>query len=122
VCSGLTPILAKQLAQGTLFGPMLDVHRAVSADPDVIHALVNRGVQHSGGNETSYFVVQAQVRDRRIEDRSRALRLAKLAVEADPSIGELDLLQVTVSHGFDIGIASSTTSHAHSFDPAQPTE
>jgi uncharacterized RDD family membrane protein YckC len=120
--SGLTPVVANQLAQGKIFGPMLDVHRAVSADPDVIHALVNRGVQHSGGNETSYFVVQAQVRDRQIGDRSRALRLAKLALKADPSIRELDLLQVTVVHGFDIGIASSSTSHVHSFDPAQPTE
>jgi uncharacterized RDD family membrane protein YckC len=118
VCSTLLPLASFRLAQGETFGPLLSIHRAVSADPAIVTVLVNRGTQITGQGELKYVDIRAQLRQNAIGDTAHAARLARRAIEADPSIRSLDVVQVTFTYGFDIGIASSWNTRSHSFAPA----
>jgi uncharacterized RDD family membrane protein YckC len=119
VAAAIAPVFTTKLAQGETFGPMLKVLRAVNAEPWVVTSQVNRGINYNGQSRTQYFLIVAYLRDSKIQDSARASRLAKLAAEADPTVRSLDVLQVTFVYGFDIGIASSWRTQAHTFAPRE---
>jgi uncharacterized RDD family membrane protein YckC len=117
VAAGLVPVFTKSLAAGETFGPLLKIYHAIGAEPWVARAEVNRGTNYINGDKTTYLTVNAYLRDASVHDSERAARLAGIAVTEDPSIRSLDVLQVTLAYGFDIGFAESWQSHAFSYVP-----
>lgn len=67
---------------------------------------------------TTYLAVVAYLDEPRIDDETKATRLARLALEADPSAMNVDVVQVSLVYGYDIGIASGQRSMAHRNTPA----
>jgi ABC-type phosphate/phosphonate transport system substrate-binding protein len=101
----------------------MDVHRAVSVEPWVVQAMVNRGQAFAastrkGQSKTTYLRVIAYSKDPHIKNAERAKQLATLALSADSSAAGLDVIQVTLAYGYDIGIASSWRSQNHAHSPA----
>jgi hypothetical protein len=63
--------------------------------------------------------ITAYAKDPDIENAERAKHLAKLALAVDASATTLDVVQVTLVYGYDIGIASSWKSHNYGHSPAE---
>jgi uncharacterized RDD family membrane protein YckC len=123
VASGLTPYFTKNLTASEPFASLMTVYHAVSSEPWVVHAQVNKGKSTSttskGKSTTTYLSITAYCKDPDIKNGERAKKLANLALSADSSAGSLDVIQVTLVYGFDIGIASSWRSQNTAHSPTE---
>lgn len=121
--SGVTPYFAKGLAAGEPFLSLLNIQHSVGSEPWVVHATVQKGTSTTssdqGTNTTTYLNVTAYLKDSDIESAERAKQLATLALSADSSARTLNIVQVTLVYGYDIGIASAWRSHNHAHTPAE---
>jgi uncharacterized RDD family membrane protein YckC len=118
LASGALPLLTSRLAQGEFFAPILASYRAVGAEPWVRHANVSKGKRFgTGTNNETTLNITAWVNDETHVKPERARRLAALALDADPSARNVDVLSVTLIYGYDIGIASSWRSRAIAMAP-----
>lgn len=127
--SALAPYAASVLVTTAPFAPIVKMHRELSALPWVRHVQVNSGMSTSmspdaGQTLTTFLHISAYTRDRDIENPERARQLATLAISADPTARQVDVIQVVLVYGYDIGIASSWTSRTDTRSPyewlAQP--
>jgi uncharacterized RDD family membrane protein YckC len=124
VAAGLAPYFTKNLAAREPFTSLVKVYRAVSSEPWVVHAQVNKGKSfggktNKGGTTTTYLSITAYSKDRDIESAERAKQLAQVALSADGSTANLDVIQVTLAYGYDIGIASSWRSQTSAHSPKE---
>jgi hypothetical protein len=124
VLSAAIPYFTKGLAASEPFASLMSVLHTVQAEPWVVHARVNKGksfttTTNKGRSETSYLNITAYAKDPDIENAERAKHLAKLALAVDASATTLDVVQVTLVYGYDIGIASSWKSHNYGHSPAE---
>jgi uncharacterized RDD family membrane protein YckC len=117
VVAAMLPYFAMRLVSREPFTSLMQVYAAVSAEPGVVHAEVNKSWP-SSSTGTSYLAVTAFLSDSGINDSARASRLARLAIEADPSAMKMEVVQVTLVYGFDIGLASMRRSRAYGNAPA----
>jgi len=122
--AGVAPYFTKNLAVNEPIASLMNVGRAVSSEPWVVHVRINKGKTFTattgkGNSTTTYLGVTAFSKDRDIENVARAKRLANLALLADSSAGGLDAIQVTLTYGYDIGIASSWRSQNYAHSPAE---
>jgi uncharacterized RDD family membrane protein YckC len=124
VAAGVIPYFTKDLAAGEPFASMILVQRTVTSVPWVVNAQVNKGKNFRSGtgkasSTTTYMGIVADCRDPDIKNAARATQLAKLALSADSSAASLDVIQVTLVYGYDIGIASSWRSQTNEHSPAE---
>lgn len=123
VASGVTPYFTKGLVAREPFMSLLNIQRRVGSEPWVFHASVQKGTSTTstdqGKDTTTYLNVTAYLPDSDIASPERAKRLATLALSADSSARTLNIVQVTLVYGYDIGIASVWHSHNHARTPAQ---
>jgi uncharacterized RDD family membrane protein YckC len=124
VASGVTPYFAKNLAASEPFSSMMNIYRAVKAEPWVVHVQVNKGktfvaTLKKGQSETTYLNVMAYAKDPDLLNLERAKKLTMLALATDSSIRSLDVVQVTLAYGYDIGIASSWRSKSYAYSPEE---
>lgn len=123
VASGIAPYFTKGLAAAEPFASLMNVYHAVRTEPWVVHVQVNRGktftTLEKGRSQTTYLNVTAYSKDSDIENLERAKQLARLALAADSSAHSLDVLQVSLVYGYDIGIASSWQSQNHVYSPRE---
>ena len=124
LASGIAPYFTKDLAANEPFASLMNVYRVVSSEPWVVYAKVNKGqafiaTTNKGKSSTTYLSITAYSRDPNIDDAERAKQLANLALSTDSSAGSVDVIQVTLVYGYDIGIASSWRTKAHAHTPAE---
>lgn len=124
VASGVTPYFTKNLAASEPFASLMNIQRSVSSEPWVVRTQVNEGktfiaTTNKGKSTTTYLSITAFSKDRDIENAARAKRLANLALSTDSSVASLDVIQVTLVYGYDIGIASSWRSQKSAHSPAE---
>lgn len=123
VASGITPYFAKNLAASEPFASLMTIYHAVSSEPWVVHAQVNKGTSTAATNKgkrtTTYLSITAYSKDPDIKNVERAKKLVNSALSADSSAGSLDVIGVRLVYGFDIGIASSWRSENYAHSPAE---
>ena len=124
VVSGIAPYFAKNLAASEPFASSMSIYRAVNSEPWVLHAGVYRGqtvttTTNTGTSTTTYLYIVAHCKDPDVANAERAKRLAALALSTDESAASVDVLQVTLRYGYDIGIASSWRSQNHVHTPEE---
>lgn len=123
VASGLTPYLTKDLAASEPFLSLQTIQHSVGSEPWVIHATVQKGTSTAysdqGNSATTYLDVTAYLNDSDIESAERAKRVATLALSADSSVRSLNIVQVTLVYGYDIGIATGWRSQRRAHTPAE---
>jgi uncharacterized RDD family membrane protein YckC len=117
VVSAALPLFAKRLIAQEPFAGLMDSLNAVYTEPLVTHTTVSKGWSSSGGVKTTYLQVMANIRERRTDDQELAKSLASKVLAADPSARTLDVIQVVLVYGYDIGIASGSLSYTHNFSP-----
>jgi uncharacterized RDD family membrane protein YckC len=124
VASGITPYFTKNLAAMQPFASLVNVLRAVTSEPWVVHALVTKGktftaMTGQGKSTSTYLRISAYLKDPGIKNAGRAKQLAKMALSIDSSAASLDIIQVNLVYGYDIGIASSWRSQDNAHSPAE---
>lgn len=122
--SAIAPYFTRNLAASDSFASLLSSYHAVSTPAWVGNAQVNKGqtvvaMVNKGQTKTTYLNIVAFSKDPDIDNTERARQLAKLALSADPSARQLDVIQVSIAYGYDIGIASSWRWRNHSHTPAE---
>lgn len=122
--AAFTPLFTQQLGGEERFAQLSQVFRAVNAEPWVHASVVNQGKTYTssaaeGSRSSSHLSITAFSKDADIANESRARKLAFLALTTLPSARQLDLVQITIVHGYDIGIASAWRSHKTVRTPAQ---
>lgn len=118
ICTAL-PLISKVLMNQEPFAGLLAAYQSASAEPTVYNVQVSKGWTASAGEtRTTYVSIEAAIHDRGVDDAERAGRLARRVLEADPSMRNVDVVQVVLVYGYDIGIASYSRSQAHSRSPA----
>lgn len=124
VASALAPFLAARVSASAKLSPIMSVYRAVLSEPWVIQAKVAKGStvttdRAKGRTETTYLGITAFSRDSDVANAQRAKRLATLALAADSSVRNVDVIQVMLAYGYDIGIASAWRQQRHAHSPAE---
>lgn len=107
------PYFTSGLVAKEPFSALMGAYRAISAEPGVIHAGVNKGWSSSGAEQSTYLSVVAYLTEPRVDDTDKARRLAILAIQADPSAMKVGAVHVTLVYGYDIGIASAQRSQSY---------
>jgi uncharacterized RDD family membrane protein YckC len=118
------PFLAQRLANSEPFLGLLSVQQGLQHEPGVRHATANMGVSKftstNRGTTTTHVFSSRILLSKRVADLdSLANRLARIILDRDPSAEKEDVIAISISYGYDIGIASAWRSQNFSFSPAE---
>lgn len=124
VASGVAPYYLKGLATNEPFASMMNIYRAAMTEPSVVNVQVNKGKSFvtslkNGRSESTYLNLVAYINKPDIQNAGNAKRLAMLAITTDSTVNSVDVIQVTLAYGYDIGIASSWRSQTYSHSPGE---
>jgi len=115
----VAPVPLSHLAQGPSFAPLLSLQQALMRNDDVRYATVNQGYTKSfnNGTTTRYLDIRVRLVRRVPDDAALARRLAGTVLDQDPESATLDLIGITTTYGFDMGIASAWRSSTQKASP-----
>jgi len=120
--AALVPIFTMQLAEKTPFAEMLSVQSAIMELQDVKYATIVSGSStfKTAGQEastTTYVSANISILEDKVDDEELARSLADIIMMHYPEASTKDVVQVTLTYGFDIGIYSSWRNQFHVFNP-----
>jgi uncharacterized RDD family membrane protein YckC len=123
VVTAIVPVFTSKLAQTEPFQEMLKVQAAISRAPGVNYASVFTGATSSlladEGKTATYVNSQIFLSSNNVNDVELARNLAKTIIANYPDARSKDVLSVTLTYGYDIGIASRWSYHRFEFNPAE---
>ena len=124
VITAILPAFTGKLAQSGLFKGLLAAQSALSREPGISYCTINSGTttsisSNSGSRHTTYVGVKAFLSADNINDRKLARHLADIVLQTFPDAGKKDAVEITLIHGYDIGIWSRWYSHTYDFNPAE---
>ena len=111
------PLLAQRLTQLPLFADLLPAFEAINAEPGVKYATLNAGFSSGSGGEHTYVAAMLQLDNPRVEDKPFAKRIASKILQAGPGFAKRDVVAVTLTYGYDLGISKGWHSYAFQFAP-----
>ena len=122
VASALLPAFASTLAQKEPFKELFAAQSALTGHPSVVYAGVSSGASTrastSNGTRTSTDLsARAFLRNDSVSDAELAQQLATILVSNYANSQQIDVIQIVLIYGYDIGIASTWSSYLHTFDP-----
>lgn len=123
LASAFLPVLTSTLAQNEPFKDLFAAQSALIEHPSVTYVGVSSGTStrtsSSNGTKTmTYLSAQVLLRDDSVSDTELAQQLATILANSHTNSQQVDVIQVVLTYGYDIGIASSWSSYPHTFDPA----
>lgn len=113
------PYFTNELTSSEKFSGLLKVQSALESVSWVQHAGVSQGTSYSSPSNKTYLSLSVKVNDGRITDETRATDIVMLAMKAAPEMAKVDSIQVVMTHGFDIGIASGWQTQSFVRSPAE---
>lgn len=122
VSAAVVPIFTTNLAKGEPFRGLLLTQAEIMKIPYVRYAMVSYGENtFTAANEntktTSYVSAQIFLKKNSVTDINLAKEIAEVLVRNYPQSLQKDLIQVNLTYGYDIGIASQWRYQSHSFSP-----
>ena len=122
VLSLLAPIFIGKLSQNEFFSELTKTREQIQNIPQVVYATIQDG--HSTfspadgeSKTTTYLCTQVLIENQNIEDEKLASKIANTVLETHKEANQRNLIQVVLTHGYDIGIASRWNSYRYSFAP-----
>lgn len=120
--AGLLPVFTLGLAKSEPFKDLLATQEAIINIESVRYAGVEAGFStvsstETGSRTTTYVTAQAFLYQNNVGDSAFAEELAQIIIDTYPESKNKDLIQVTLSYGYDIGIASKWYNYNHQFNP-----
>ncbi len=120
--AAMLPIVNLELAGSETIKNLAKAQKAMNQNDEVKYAVIEEGTNTLFSGEekkiTTYVNAQAFLYDNEVQDTDTALELARTIIETYPEAANKDLIQVTLSYGYDIGLASKWTNQSHHFDPS----
>lgn len=122
IAATLVPAFTSDLVQSEPFKGLLATQEAISENDSIKYAGVTVGSSSftssdSGTTTTTFVKAQAFLYKNNVDDVAIANELAETIIRTYPEALNKNLIQVTLTYGYDIGIASKWNSHNHQFDP-----
>jgi len=122
--AAVVPAFTTQLSQSEPFKGMLAVQSALSNDPSVAYATISSGSStfsstNEGTKTATYVSSQVFLQTDNVNDAELARQLAIIVIASYPEALQKDTIQIILTYGYDIGIASSWSNHAHKFRPLE---
>lgn len=120
--SALLPVFTSSLAQKTPFEALVSARAALSEFPSVTYVGVSSGTttrtSTSDGTKTmTYLSARVFLDNPSVSDAILAEQLATSLASSHPGSQQIDVIQIVLTYGYDIGIASSWRNHSHAFKP-----
>lgn len=124
IAAEIAPVFTSQLAQSEPFKEMLSVQSALSKEPSVAYATISTSTTtfssvNEGTKTTTYVSSQVFLESNNISDAELARKLATIVIANYPEAMNKDAIQITLAYGYDIGIWSQWSNHAHNFVPGE---
>ncbi|MDQ2077939.1 RDD family protein [Marinimicrobium sp. ABcell2] len=124
IAAAIVPVFTSKLAQNEPFKDMLAVQSALSDEPGVNYATVTTSTttfssKNEGAKTTTYVTAQAFISSNNVSDVELARELAIIVIKNFPEAVRRDALRITLTYGYDIGIWSQWSNHAHDFNPSE---
>lgn len=118
----LAPMYLGQLSRNDFFSEILKTREQIQNVPQVIYATLQDGQSTftPAGDEsktTTYLSTQVLIKDQNIEDENLASKIANVIWDTHKEATKRDVIYVTITYGYDIGIASTWKSRSFSFTP-----
>lgn len=118
----LSPIFIRQLSQNEFFSELTKTREQIQNVPGVICATIQDGqstFSAVGGESktTTYLNSQIIIKNNNVEDEKLASEIANIILETHKEANLRNRIQVVLTYGYDIGIASKWNSHGFSFAP-----
>ena len=117
------PLLLKPLSKSELFSGLLQLQAAVMEHPAVNFASVHAGSsvfwQAQGSTTATFCNVSVSVRRRLTDPDAVANQIAEIVLDRYPDAKRVDAIVVALVYGYDLGIASASTSQAFRYPPAE---
>ncbi|WP_300672182.1 RDD family protein [Desulfoluna sp.] len=122
VVSLFVPVFLGQLSQNEFFKELTKTREQIQNVPQVVYATIQEGqstFSQVGGESktTTYLSAQAFIKTQNIEDEKLASEIANIMLKTHMKAVKKNLIQVVLSYGYDIGIASKWSRHSYSFSP-----
>lgn len=122
--AAIVPAFTAKLVQNEPFKDMLSVQSALLNESNVTYATIFSGSSTlSSTNEitktTTYVRSQVFIRSANVDDVELARKFASIVIANYPEALQKDTVQITLTYGYDIGIASKWSNYAHSFNPRE---
>lgn len=107
------------LAQNAPFEDMLNVRKIVMSKPEIVYANIQEGTStfSTTDTKTTYIAVQAFLVDDDITNEVVARNIGNTIISNYTGAETKDIIQVTLTYGYDIGIWSFWRNYNHKFTP-----
>ncbi|MBV1922275.1 MAG: RDD family protein, partial [Pseudomonadales bacterium] len=124
IASLILPIVAKSLVETEPFAELLEVQKSLKDIENIVNIGVKQGTSTTSvtGEETrtvKYLSVQAVIASGEVDNVDVARDIALKVVGSYAKSMENDVIRVTLTHGYSIGIWSEWTHHNHAFNPSE---
>jgi hypothetical protein len=124
IAAAFVPALTSDLAESEPFKGLLSTQEAINKNTSIKYASVTEGSStftssESGSTTTTYVNTQAFLYENSVDDTNVAKELAQTIIKIYPEALNKNLIQVTLTYGYDIGITSKWNSYNHSFNPKE---
>lgn len=101
--------VAPSIAKNDTFAPLLYTQKKVWNLDFVSYCQVDDSTTHSSKGTFTHFNVVAVVKEKENKGKEQFKKVAEQVFESYPKIKERDQLRITLTYGYDIGIARSYT-------------
>ncbi|HEY4318871.1 MAG TPA: RDD family protein [Herbaspirillum sp.] len=132
IVAGVLPVVGAQLTAKEPFVSLLALQNRIAAEPGVARANVTDGAtahpdakEGAGTAEGSAkgtgrsLSIQVALKSKALFEEPLADRIARIALDNPVAAGNKDAIAVTLSYGYDIGIASAQTAKVFTHSPAE---
>jgi len=118
----LAPIFIGHLSRNEFFSELIKIREQIQNVPQVVYATIQDGQLTfspvSGESKTTtYISTQVLIKHQNIEDETLAAKIANIILENHKEATQRNLIQVVLTYGYDIGIASKWNRYRHSYAP-----
>lgn len=119
--AAIVPVFTGKLLKSEPFKNLVTAQSSLLNETDVIHAEVTSGVSTftsttTGTTKTAYVAAEITLSSDRVDDVELAQEFAEIIIDNYPVALNKDVLVVTLTYGYDIGIYSRRSNYQHSFD------
>ncbi len=123
LAGALLPVFTSNWSQNAPFKDLLSAQAALSAHPSASYVGVSSGTttktsMSEGTTNTKYLSARVFLKSNSVSDTELAEQFATILAESHTNSGEMDVIQIVLSYGYDIGIASSWSNYSHTYSPA----
>lgn len=123
IASVAAPLLFRSLANSEFFRGLLQLQSAIIAQPGVNSASVLAGSnvfwQPGGSRTTTFCNVVVSTRRRLSDPEAFGDEIARIVLDRYPDARRVDAIVINLVYGYDLGIASASTSQTLRYTPAE---